>query len=99
MSRTKRATLGSTGIFAEERTAGTPAPAPATASSARQASASNRPDRAGRVAMPFWTTAAARKQLRLLAAELDGTPQGTQQGLMTEALNLLFTKHGKPPIA
>jgi hypothetical protein len=41
-------------------------------------------------------TAAAKKQLRLLAAEIDG---GTQQELLTEALNLLFQKHGKPPIA
>jgi hypothetical protein len=30
-----------------------------------------------------------------LAAELDST----QQNLMTEALNMLFQKHRKPPIA
>ena len=45
--------------------------------------------------MPFWTTTAAKKQLRMMAAEDDTT----QQELMTEALNLLFQKHGKPPIA
>jgi hypothetical protein len=54
-----------------------------------------RPDREGRKAMPFWALEAARKQLRLLAAEQDTT----QQDLMTEALNLLFDKYRKPPIA
>ena len=55
----------------------------------------SRPDRAGRVAMPFWTTATAKKQLRLLAAE----EETTQQALLTEALNALFKSRGKPPIA
>jgi hypothetical protein len=86
MSRTKRATLGSTGVFGEE----TAAPEPVA-----QSNATARPDREGRVSMPFWTTTAARKQLRLLAAEQDGT----QQSLMAEALNLLFAKYRKPPIA
>jgi hypothetical protein len=45
--------------------------------------------------MPFWVPVAARKQLRLLAAEMDTT----QQELLTIALNDFFTKHGKPPIA
>jgi hypothetical protein len=54
-----------------------------------------RPDRAGRAPLPFWATTAAKKQLRLLAAERDTN----QQALMTEALNLLFRKYGKPPIA
>ena len=54
-----------------------------------------RNDRAGRAPMPFWTTLAAKKQLRIMAAESDTT----QQDLMTEALNNLFQKHGKPPIA
>jgi len=54
-----------------------------------------RPDRAGRVAMPFWTTATAKKQLRLLAAE----EETTQQALLTEALNALFKSRGKPPVA
>jgi hypothetical protein len=79
----KRARLGSTGVFAE-----TPVAAPATALTAR-------PDRVGRVAIPFWATAAARRQLRMLAAEHDTT----QQALLTEALNDLFRKHEKPPIA
>lgn len=54
-----------------------------------------RTDRAGRTAMPFWVPLAARKQLRVMAAEMDTT----QQELMRIALNDLFKKHGKPPIA
>jgi hypothetical protein len=54
-----------------------------------------RTDRNGRVAMPFWVPVVARKQLRVMAAELDTT----QQELMTIALNDLFKKHKKPPIA
>jgi hypothetical protein len=80
-----RATLGSTGVFAEP-----PAPAikPEPTSRPRQ-------DREGKVPLPFWTTAPAKKQLRMLAAEEDTT----QQDLMAEALNLLFRNRGKPPIA
>lgn len=93
-----RATLGSTGVFAE--TPASPhASAPSLARQGRAAASTvvavARPDRDGRVALPFWTTAPAKKQLRMLAAEADTT----QQELMTEALNLLFARHGKPPIA
>jgi len=87
MSKTRRATLGSTGIFADVPPASKAAPA--------ERSAGGRPDREGRGAVPFWTTTAAKKQLRMLAATLDTT----QQELLTDALNDLFTKHGKPPIA
>jgi hypothetical protein len=82
----KRATLGATGAFA---------PVPATSAEAAETKPLARPDRAGRAPLPFWATAAAKKQLRFLAAERDST----QQDLMTEALNLLFQKYGKPPIA
>ena len=60
-----------------------------------KAASVSRPDRTGRVSMPFWTTATAKKQLRLLAAEEDTT----QQALLTEALNALFRARGKPPVA
>jgi len=83
MSRRKRALLGATGVFAD------PLPEPS------QAEGGKRPDREGRVPMPFWTGIAAKRQLRMLAAEKDTT----QQALMAEALNLLFERHGKPPIA
>ena len=84
-----RATLGSTGVFAEA-----PVSVPRAAAEPEPTS-SKRPDREGRVPLPFWTTAPAKKQLRLLAAEEDTT----QQDLMAEALNLLFRSRGKPPIA
>jgi hypothetical protein len=83
MSKTQRAKLGTTRVFK------TNVPEVITASQEK------RPDRTGRTAMPFWVSVAARKQLRMLAAELDST----QQNLMTEALNMLFQKHRKPPIA
>lgn len=57
--------------------------------------AERRTDRIGRTAMPFWVPVAARKQLKVMAAEMDTT----QQELMTLALNDFFKKHGKPPIA
>jgi hypothetical protein len=89
--RKTRATLGTTGVFAEPVQPGREeAPAP----TARPSSVP-RPDRRGRAPLPFWTSAPAKKQLRLLAAEQDTT----QQDLMTEALNLLFDKYRKPPIA
>ena len=78
----KRAALGGTGLYSE------PDPAPA-------ASPSPRPDREAKTPMPFWTTMAARRQLKMLAAEKDTT----QQELMNVALNLLFEANGLPPIA
>ena len=81
-----RATLGETGVFA---------PATATNPQVVESKSLARPDRAGRAPLPFWATTAAKKQLRFLAAERDSN----QQELMTEALNLLFKKYDKPPIA
>ena len=54
-----------------------------------------RPDRIGKRATLFQLPAAAKKQLAMLAIELDTT----QQALLSEALNDLFRKHDKPPIA
>jgi hypothetical protein len=79
----QRATLGATGVFAVPKLKAPDKPTTV------------RPDRAGRAPLPFWATTAAKKQLRFLAAERDTN----QQALMTEALNLLFRKYGKPPIA
>jgi hypothetical protein len=81
-----RATLRATGIFAA-------VPKPTKVSAEARAVA--RPDRIGRVPLPFWATAPAKKQLRMLAAENDTT----QQDLMTEALNMLFEKYNRPQIA
>lgn len=51
--------------------------------------------RTGKKALPFWVPVAAKKQLAMLAIE----EETTQQDLLTEALNDLFRKRGKPPIA
>ena len=85
--RKSRAQLGTTGVFKSV----TAEKAVSTSESTQE----KRADREGRTAMPFWVPIAARKQLRILAAELDTT----QQDLMTQALNMLFQQHGKPPIA
>jgi len=54
-----------------------------------------RPDRVGKRATLFQLSEAAKKQLAKLAIDEDTT----QQALLSEALNDLFRKHGKPPIA
>ncbi len=82
----KRAALGGTGVFGNS--------APQQAEPVIEAP-TQREGRAGKTPMPFWTTLAAKKQLRVMAA----TNDTTQQELMTEALNLLFQKHNKPQIA
>jgi hypothetical protein len=51
--------------------------------------------RRGKLAILTWQEPAVRKQLQLLAIE----QEATQQALFAEALNLLFLKYGKPPIA
>jgi len=60
-----------------------------------KAGKSDKPSRAGRVAFASWQTVETVRQLRILAAE-QGT---TLQALTAEALNLLFTKYRKPPLA
>jgi hypothetical protein len=54
-----------------------------------------RPDRVGKRATLFQLPVAAKKQLAILAIE----HETTQQALLVEALNMLFARHGKPPIA
>ncbi|MDD2465282.1 MAG: hypothetical protein PHI97_14900 [Desulfobulbus sp.] len=54
-----------------------------------------RPDRVGKKQTIFHMPEAAKKQLAILAIE----SETTQQALISEALNDLFKKHGKPPIA
>ncbi len=81
-----RATLGATGVFAA---------VPKSTKLSAETRAAARPDRIGRVPLPFWATAPAKSQLRMLAAENDTT----QQELMTQALNMLFEKYSRPPIA
>jgi hypothetical protein len=51
--------------------------------------------RQGKVAITQWVDPVVRKQLAQLALDLDTS----QAALIAESLNLLFEKHGKPPIA
>lgn len=53
------------------------------------------PSRVGRVQVAGFFSKEASKQLRQLALDTDGTVQS----LLAEAINDLFVKHGKPPIA
>jgi hypothetical protein len=51
--------------------------------------------RHGKVSITYWVDPAARKQLAQLALDHDTS----QEALCTEALNLLFEKYGRSPIA
>ncbi len=51
--------------------------------------------REGRKSTTFWIREEALKQLKFLAV----TDDTTSQALIDEAINDLFIKHGKPPIA
>ena len=51
--------------------------------------------RKGKVGITQWVDPVVRKQLQLLRLERDKD----QYELVNEALNLLFEKYGKPPIA
>lgn len=62
-------------------------PAPAESTTRRK--------RHGRAALLTEHDTTVLKQLKVLAAEQDTT----QQKLVAEALNLLFNRYGKPPIA
>ena len=83
MATAKRKNLGSMFSVPEE-----PATAPADQKQPR-------PDRVGKKQTIFHMPEAAKKQLAILAIECEQT----QQNLLSEALNDLFKKYGKPPIA
>jgi len=88
MSRTQRRaalTTVTTGAFDR-----TPDATPATATRAKSTG-----PRAGKRAVPFWMPEAAKRQLDLMVVEQDTT----KQAVLTEAINDLFKKYGKPPIA
>ena len=61
----------------------------------REARTRPRPGRVGKTNITGFFPASVKKQLRLMAAE----KETTIQALLTEALNDLFAKHGKPEIA
>ena len=53
------------------------------------------PSRRGKKRLEVWVSPEARKQLKLIAVEEDKS----QDRVMADALNMLFAKHGIPPIA
>lgn len=53
------------------------------------------PNRQGKVAVAAYFDPTVRKQLAILAVREDRS----QAALLAEALNLLFERHGEPPIA
>ena len=83
MATAKRKNLGSMFSVPEE---------PATVSVDQK---QPRPDRVGKKQTIFHMPEASKKQLAILAIECEQT----QQALLSEALNDLFKKYGKPPIA
>ena len=83
MSTTKRKSLGSMFSVQDDLVA-----SPTTKAVAR-------PDRVGKKQTIFHMPEAAKKQLAILAIECGQT----QQSLLSEALNDLFKKYGKQPIA
>lgn len=53
------------------------------------------PSRQGRVAISGYYDPVVRKQLAILAAERETS----QAALLAEAMNMLFERYGKPPVA
>ena len=74
---------------AMRKSAHTKTPEPAAATPA------GRPDRDGKSNVTGYYSNAVKKQLRQLCVDHDTTIQG----LLAEAINLLFEKYGKPAIA
>ena len=68
---------------------------PAAQEKASVTAEGKRPDRVGKKQTIFHMPDAAKKQLAILAIEAEQT----QQALLSEALNDLFKKYGKQPIA
>ena len=56
---------------------------------------STEPSRVGKKPVTVYYGKEAHLQLKILAAEMETTIQGLHE----DALNVLFVKHGKPPIA
>ena len=72
------------------------APAATKTAPDETADAANQPpSRRGRRAITFYVDPAAHQQLRILGIEAGESTQA----LMTEAVNALFERRGKPPIA
>jgi hypothetical protein len=62
---------------------------------AAPASSQSAPSRRGKVVISAYFDAAVRQQFAILAIK----HEKSQAAMMAEALNLLFERHGEPPIA
>ena len=91
----KRPTLAAVGAFRTEPDPPVAAVSPIAANNDQPAKAKTAGSRAGKKATPFWVNDAAKKQFDFMTVEQDSTAQA----LLTEALNDLFRKYDKPPIA
>ena len=78
-----------------DKTADTAAGAAAAPADTSAAARSVAPSRVGKKVVAGYFDPAVAKQLKQMTVDQDTTIQA----LLVEALNLLFTKHGKPPIA
>ena len=92
----KRPALATTGIFhaPPQPEAATFAPPP-TAIADLPTRPKTTGSRVGKKAVPFWMPAPAKRQLDFMVVELDTTAQA----LLMEAVNDLFRKYDRPPIA
>lgn len=75
--------------------AGKPAPEAVSKPDSPASQPYERPSRQGKVAVTGFFDPSVRRQLKVMAAEGDTTVQA----LLTEALNDVFAKHGKPEVA
>jgi hypothetical protein len=85
------------GVHRHPKPAPAPPPAPAVAAPAPVTSSGRivQRSRIGKVSIGVWVDPAVRKQLAQLSLDTDKD----QSDLLAEALNLLFERNGKPPIA
>lgn len=92
MASKKRPTIGSAAAAIKD--AAEPAPSPARRRRAKNGT-TTRPDRIGRVALMGYFPRLAKVNMRVILARPDELDR-TQQDLLFEALNLLFSKYGLP---
>jgi hypothetical protein len=83
------------GLSKLKEVSGKASPEPDSAEWSATTSKDVAPSRRGKVTIAAYFDPAVRKQLAILAVEEDKS----QAALMADALNMLFERYGKPPIA
>lgn len=92
---TNRFAAGLSGIKQAGGKAAAPAAAEPPAEAVPQPTAGQVPSRRGKVVISAYFDPAVRQQFAILAIK----QERSQAALLADALNLLFEKHGEPPIA